>query len=98
MYMFTYVLRFRVSFILIYSVPVSLSSCLGAGLGKRTQKLLGAHQERILIAMKENTTVSIYRPNYKPFIVSCVGKFNIMRLFAAIASSHHLLCFTPIIR
>jgi hypothetical protein len=64
-----YIFRvFRVSFILIYSAPFSLSSSLRAGLSKRTQKPLGAHQERILIAMKENTAVLIYRPNYEPFI------------------------------
>jgi hypothetical protein len=40
-------------------VPFSGFSSLEAGLGKRTQKPLGAHQERILIAMKENTAVSI---------------------------------------
>jgi hypothetical protein len=40
-------------------VPFSLSSSLGAGLGKQTQKPLGAHQERISIAMKENTAVLI---------------------------------------
>jgi hypothetical protein len=34
-------------------------STLGAGLGKRMQQLLGAHQERILITMKENTAVLI---------------------------------------
>jgi fructose-1,6-bisphosphatase len=55
-------------------VPFSL----GAGSGKQMQKPLGAHQERILIAMKENTAVLIYRPNYKQFIVSCVGKFDIL--------------------
>ncbi len=48
------------SLILIYSVPFSLSSSLGAGSVKQTRKPLGAHQERILIAMKENTAVAIY--------------------------------------
>jgi hypothetical protein len=78
-------------------MPFLFSSSLGAGLGKRTQKPLGAHQERVLIAMKENTAVLIYRPNYKLFIVSCVGKFDIVRLFRSIASFHHSPCFTPII-
>jgi hypothetical protein len=55
-------------------------------LGKQTQKPLGAHQERILIAMKENTAVMIYEPNYKSFIVSCVVKFDIMRFFTSFAS------------
>jgi hypothetical protein len=40
-------------------VPLSLSSSLGAGSGKQTQKPPGAHQERILIAMKENTAVFV---------------------------------------
>jgi hypothetical protein len=44
------------------------------------RKPLGAHQERILIAMRESTAVLVYRPNYEPFIVSCVGKFDIMKL------------------
>jgi hypothetical protein len=57
-------------------VPFLLFSSLGAGSGKWMQKPLGAHQERILIAMKENTAVLIYRPNYDPFIVSCLGKFD----------------------
>jgi hypothetical protein len=56
---FTCISRFRVSLILIYSVPLSLSSSLGAGSGKQTQKPPGAHQERILIAMKENTAVFV---------------------------------------
>jgi hypothetical protein len=47
---------------------------------------VGAHQERILIAMKENMAVSIYRPNYKQFIVLCVGKLDILRFFTSIAS------------
>jgi hypothetical protein len=40
-------------------MPFLLSSSLGPGSGKRTQKPLGAHQERISIAMKENTAVLI---------------------------------------
>jgi hypothetical protein len=51
-------------------------SSLGPCLGKRTQKPLGAHQERILIAMKESTAVLIYRLNYELFIVPCIGKFQ----------------------
>ncbi len=78
-------------------MPFSLSSSLGADSGKRMQKPLGAHQERILIAMKEYMAVSIYRPNYEQFIISCVGKFDIMKLFTSIASFHHLRRFTPII-
>jgi hypothetical protein len=38
-------------------VPFSLSSSLGAGFCKWTQRPLGAHQERISMAMKENTAV-----------------------------------------
>ncbi len=88
--MIFYFSRFRVSLILIYSVPFLLSSSLGAGSGKRMQELLGAHQERISITMKENTAVSIYRPNYKPFIVSCVRKFDIMGLFHQL--QHFIIC------
>ncbi len=49
-----YVLRFRVSFNFNLLGAFLAFSSLGAGLSKRTQKPLGAHQERILIAMKEN--------------------------------------------
>ncbi len=41
-------------------MPFLALSSLGAGLGKRTRKLLGAHQENFSIAMKENTAVAIY--------------------------------------
>jgi hypothetical protein len=63
-------------------------SFLGAGSGKRAQKPLGAHQERILIPMKENTAALICRPNYEPFIVSYIGKFNIIRLLHLL---HHFI-------
>jgi hypothetical protein len=53
-------LRFRFLLILIYFVAFLAFSSLGAGLDKRTQKPLGAHQEKISIAMKENTAVAIY--------------------------------------
>jgi hypothetical protein len=65
-YKLYYFSHYRASLILIYSVPFLLSiRSLGAGSGKQTQKPLGAHQERVLIAMKENMAVSIYRPNYE---------------------------------
>jgi hypothetical protein len=56
------ILRFRVSFnlILLNSLPFLLPSSLGAGLGKRTQKTLSAHQKGISIEMIENTAVAIY--------------------------------------
>ncbi len=72
-------------------------SSLGAGSSKRTQKLLGAHQERILIAIKENTAVLIEQAELRTvYSVSCVGKLNIMRFFTSIASFHSRH-FTPII-
>jgi hypothetical protein len=54
-------LRFRVSLILILLDGAFLVfSSLGAGLGKRTGKpLIGAHQGKILIAIKENTALLI---------------------------------------
>jgi hypothetical protein len=55
-------IMFRVlGFVNFHLLPVhfSLSSSLGAASGKRTQKLLGAHQERILVAMKESTAVYV---------------------------------------
>jgi hypothetical protein len=59
---------FRISLILILLGAFLAFSSLDAGSGKQMQKPLGAHQERILIAMKENTAVLIYRPNYEPLI------------------------------
>ncbi len=58
---------FKDSFCFYVGAFLAFSS-LGAGLGKLTQKPLGAHQERILFAMKENTAVLIYRTNYEPFM------------------------------
>jgi hypothetical protein len=67
-------------------------------LGNQTRKLLGAHQERILIAMKENTAVLILQTKLRTaYSISCVGKFNIIR-FTSTALIHHLRRFTPIIR
>ncbi len=78
----TAVLHFRVYFNFnLLLVPSSLSSSLGAGSGKLTWKPLGAHQKRILIAIWRRTWLFLfYRPNYEPFIISCVEKFDIIRL------------------
>jgi hypothetical protein len=65
--------------ILIFSVPFLLSSSLGAGLDKRTQKPLGAHQERTSIAMKENRAVCDLQPNY----VSCIGNLTSLDHFTS---------------
>jgi hypothetical protein len=88
--------RFRVSFNIIFCAFLAFSS-LGAGLvGKRTRKPLGAHQEKILIAIKENTAVLIVQTKLQTvYNISCVGKFNIIRLFTSIASLHSRR-FTPI--
>ncbi len=84
-------------FLLILLGAFLAFSSLGAGLGKRTQKALGAHQEKILIAIKENTAVSIVQTKLRTVNkVSCIGKFNIIRLFSSIAS-FHLCHFTHII-
>jgi hypothetical protein len=89
---------FRVLGFLLYLLGALLAfNSLGAGLGKRTQKPLGAHQERILITIKENMAVSIYRPNYELFIISCVGKLHIIRLLHQLHWFNHWRCFTPII-
>jgi hypothetical protein len=78
-------------------VPSLLSSSLGAGWGKRTQKPLGAHQGRILITMKENTAGSILQTELQTvYSVSCVEKFDIIRFFTTMAS-FHLRRFTPIL-
>jgi hypothetical protein len=63
------VLRFRVSFDFNLLGAFLAFSSFSAGLGKRRRKPLGAHQERISIAMKENTAVCDLQPNY----VSCIG-------------------------
>jgi hypothetical protein len=89
-------LHFRVLLFLSFTFGASLAfSSLCAGFGKRTQKPLGAHQERILIAMKVNMAVLIYRPNYEPFIISCVGEFNIMRLLHQ--SHHFIICIVSLL-
>ncbi len=54
-------------------------SSLGSGSSTRTQKQLDAHQERISIAMKERLFL-FYTLNHEPFIVSCVGKCDVIRL------------------
>ncbi len=76
--------------ILIYSVPFSLSSSLGAGLGNRMPKPLGTHQERISIAMKENTAVLRFTTELR-FLY---WKFNIIRSLFINASFHHPRRFT----
>jgi hypothetical protein len=65
--------------ILIYLLPFLLSSSLGAGSGKRTQKLLGAHPDWFLIAMKENTAVWDLQPPY----VSCIGNSTQLDFFTS---------------
>jgi hypothetical protein len=72
---------------LIYSVPFLLSSSLGAGLGKRTQKLLGAHQERISIANEREDGCLKFTTKSR-FLYS---KFDIIRSLYINASFHHSL-------
>jgi hypothetical protein len=74
-------------------VPILLSSFLGAGSGKRMQKPLGAHQERILVAMKENTVVFLLQTKFR-FLY---WKFHIVRSLYNNALFHHLCRVTPII-
>jgi hypothetical protein len=91
-------LCFRVSLIFILLGAVLAFSSLGAGLDKQTQKPLGAHQEKILIAIKENMAVLIVQTKLRTvYSISCVGKFDMMRFFTSIASFHHSRRFTPII-
>ncbi len=57
-------------------------SSLGAGLGKRTQKRLVHIRSGFLIAIKENTAVSIVQTELQTvYSVSYVGKFDIIRFF-----------------
>jgi hypothetical protein len=92
-----YVSPFRVSFNFSLLGAFLAFSSLGAGSSKQTRKLFGAHQERISIAIKENTAVSIVQTELRTlYSVSCVGKFDIIRFFTLIASFHSR-CFTPII-
>jgi hypothetical protein len=77
-------LRFRSLFNLILLGASLAFSSLGAGSGKRMQKPLGAHQERISIAIKENTAVSIVQTELQTvYSVSCMGKVNIIRFFTS---------------
>jgi hypothetical protein len=86
--MIPYFLRFRVSFNFDLLSAFLAFRSLGAGLSKRTRKPLGAHQEKILIAMKENTAVLIVQTKLRTvYSVSCVGKFDIMRLFTSMHCS-----------
>jgi hypothetical protein len=59
-------------------------SSLGAGLGKRTQKPLGAHQQRILMANEREHGCCDLQPNY----VSCIGNSTSLDLFT---SMHHFI-------
>jgi hypothetical protein len=70
-------------------MPFLPSNSLGAGLGKRTRKLLGAHQERISIALKENTAVLIYRRNYKRLSFPALENLTSWDS-TSIVSFHHL--------
>ncbi len=64
-----------------------------ASSGKRTQKSLGAHKERILVTMKENKAIFILHTELR-FLY---WKFDIVRSLYINASFHHLHCITPII-
>jgi hypothetical protein len=85
--------RFSSLYFNLLLVPFLLSSSLGAGSGKRTRKPLRAHQERILVAMKENTAVFLLQTKLR-FLY---WKFNIVRSLYINASFHHLRRITPII-
>jgi hypothetical protein len=74
-------------------VPFLLSSSLGAGSGKRTQKPLGANQERFLISMKENAAVLQFTTKLR-FLY---WKFDIIRSLYINASFHHSRRFTPVV-
>ncbi len=83
-----YFFRFRVFFFLnLILVPFSLPGSLGVGSCKQTQKPLGAHQERISIAMKEDTAVFVLQTKLgQPFLVSCIGKIWKHETLTSIAS------------
>jgi hypothetical protein len=56
-----YILHFRVLLFLFLFWCLSRFSSLGAGLGKRTQKPLGAHQERVFDRYeREHSSFAIY--------------------------------------
>ncbi len=74
----------RVLLILIYLVPFSLSSSPGAGLGKRTQKLLGAHQDIFNYRNEREHSCVILQTELR-FLY---WKFNIVRSFT---SMHHFI-------
>ncbi len=66
-------------------------SSLGAGSGKRMQKPLGAHQEKISIVNEREHGCCDLQPNY----VSCIGNSTSIRSLY-INASFHSRCFTPI--
>jgi hypothetical protein len=86
-------LHFSSLFTLILLVAFLAFSSLGAGLDKRAQKPLGAHQERISIANEREQGCCNLQPNY----VSCIGNLASIRSLCINASSHHSRRFTPII-
>jgi hypothetical protein len=79
--------------LILILAPFSLSSSLGAGSGKRAQKPLGAHQKRVLVAMKEKTAVFVLQTKLR-FLY---WKFDIVRSLYINASFHHSRRITPII-
>jgi hypothetical protein len=75
-------------------VSFSLSSSLGAGSGKWTQKPLGGHWERILVAMKDNTDVFCFVLQTK--LRFLYWKFDIVRSLYINALFDHLRRIPPI--
>jgi hypothetical protein len=89
-------MRLRSLFNLISLGAFLAFSSLGAGSGKRMRKPLGAHQEKILIAIKENTAVLIVQTKLRTvYGVSCLGKFNITRFLQQ--SHHSIICVVSLL-
>jgi hypothetical protein len=66
-------------------------SSLGAGLGKRTQKPLGAHQEKISIAIKENTAGRFDYTDQITNRLYCFLRWKIQHQLDLCTSMHHLI-------
>jgi hypothetical protein len=90
---FAYILRSGGLFNLILLSAFLAFSSLGAGSGKWTRKPLGAHQERISIAMKENTAVVIYNQITFPVLEMISLHQCIISSFASFRTYRSLTCY-----
>jgi hypothetical protein len=88
---YSWLSRFRSLFNLILLGAFLAFSSLGAGSGKRTRKPLGAHQERILIAIKEK--MALIGTDLR--FLYCTENSHVLNSSKDL-SNHHFIFITPI--